>query len=441
VVESVLNYCGPSMTDTVTVAVTIEDALIAIGGGGVDIAYDASVLTFVGCEAGDLTQGWPLFGCTDFTTHVQVAGTAASPIPAGAGGTFATLTFLSDCCAPDTAVTISLCPENATGDLGALYPVCGQFTCAAYLPDGDVNEDGQVTPGDALCAFEGYLSFPAPPATGCGPPGWDVRGDVDCNGQITPGDALCVFHSWLDGSCAFCPPILLHAPRIVPPVVTAGEVVRDGGEYSVTLEVAGAAVIDAFGFDIEYSAGVTSVTVLPAALTADFDRFGDRTPVAGRTRVGAYTTSPVAALYRVEFVELRFRAEDPAAPGEVTVGGFVDDLGGAAPVSIDLSGSGGDPVAAHNYALHQNQPNPFNPDTRIRYEIPAGTLAGRVTLSVYNIEGKLVRRLVDATRGEGIYDARWDGRAESGEAVSSGVYFYVLRTAQRTIARKMVLLK
>ena len=139
-------------------------------------------------------------------------------------------------------------------------------------------------------------------------------------------------------------------------------------------------------------------------------------------------------------MELHFQVREGQTPGRVTVGGFVDDLSRAEQVSIDLSRSGG-PVAAGDYSLHQNQPNPFNPDTRIRYGIPAGVVSERVTLSIYNIEGKLVRRLVDTNQGEGIYDARWDGRAESGEAVSSGVYFYVLRTAQRTIARKMVLLK
>ncbi len=93
------------------------------------------------------------------------------------------------------------------------------------------------------------------------------------------------------------------------------------------------------------------------------------------------------------------------------------------------------------YALYQNQPNPFNPDTEIRYEIPDGTTHQRVTLSIYDVTGKRVRQLVDRIQGGGLYDERWDGRNDSGSAVSSGVFFYVLRADGQTITRKMVLLR
>ena len=72
---------------------------------------------------------------------------------------------------------------------------------------------------------------------------------------------------------------------------------------------------------------------------------------------------------------------------------------------------------------------------------PAADAGTRVTLSVYNIEGKLVRRLVDQPQGAGIHDEVWRGRNDAGQSVASGVYFYVLRTGRSTLARKLVLLK
>ncbi len=89
-------------------------------------------------------------------------------------------------------------------------------------------------------------------------------------------------------------------------------------------------------------------------------------------------------------------------------------------------------------ALHQNRPNPFNPTTTISFVLPEKT---RVTLAIYDVQGRLVRTLVSETIGEG-YQARvWDGRDANGNQVSSGVYFYRLTAGDKTPTKKMVLLK
>jgi hypothetical protein len=98
------------------------------------------------------------------------------------------------------------------------------------------------------------------------------------------------------------------------------------------------------------------------------------------------------------------------------------------------------------YALGQNSPNPFNPTTKIAYEIPArvnGQSIGsaRVDLRVFDIRGHVVRTLVAAAQAPGRYAITWDGRDEHGQSVSSGVYFYRLHTEHFTQARKMMLVK
>ena len=89
-------------------------------------------------------------------------------------------------------------------------------------------------------------------------------------------------------------------------------------------------------------------------------------------------------------------------------------------------------------ALHQNYPNPFNPNTTITF-----TLSERspTKLSIYNLEGKLIRTLINGTLDEGYKQATWNGSDSHGNLVSSGVYFYRLKAGNQTLTKKMVLLK
>ncbi len=111
-----------------------------------------------------------------------------------------------------------------------------------------------------------------------------------------------------------------------------------------------------------------------------------------------------------------------------------------------------EPTVNTGFRLLQNYPNPFNPETYIRFELqePAA-----IRLVVYNVMGKMVRVLVGGQQNNilpnlspGIHEVRWDGLNYNGQAVSSGIYFYVLesRTGQypKNILkqiRKMVLIK
>jgi hypothetical protein len=93
---------------------------------------------------------------------------------------------------------------------------------------------------------------------------------------------------------------------------------------------------------------------------------------------------------------------------------------------------------AREIALFQNHPNPFNPETSISFSLPS---SARVVLSIYDVEGRLVRKVVDGVLGEGYKSVSWDGNDEVGNSVSSGVYFYRLKSGKYTLTKKMVLLK
>jgi flagellar hook assembly protein FlgD len=63
------------------------------------------------------------------------------------------------------------------------------------------------------------------------------------------------------------------------------------------------------------------------------------------------------------------------------------------------------------------------------------------TLKVYNVKGQLVRTLVDEEKLSGNYNIIWDGKDNSGKEVSSGIYFYQLKTKDYTDTKKMVLVR
>ena len=97
----------------------------------------------------------------------------------------------------------------------------------------------------------------------------------------------------------------------------------------------------------------------------------------------------------------------------------------------------------HETRLYPNYPNPFNPETWIPYQLAEAT---EVQISIYNVKGQRVRELAVGFRHAGIYSSRskathWDGRNDSGELVTSGIYFYTFHAGGFSDTRKMLILK
>jgi len=90
------------------------------------------------------------------------------------------------------------------------------------------------------------------------------------------------------------------------------------------------------------------------------------------------------------------------------------------------------------FALQQNYPNPFNPSTKIRYDVPKET---RVTLTVYNVIGQEIAKLVDEVQSAGYKSVEWDTRVSDGKEISSGVYFYTMKADDFVMTRKLVLIR
>jgi hypothetical protein len=131
-------------------------------------------------------------------------------------------------------------------------------------------------------------------------------------------------------------------------------------------------------------------------------------------------------------LEFSMANESPAGPGvEHGVGLMIDRVRVGVPIRTEVpEASAGTALAVH--------PNPFNPTATIEYSVPT---AGRVTLTVYGLAGRLVATLVDDERERGRYETTWRGTSDDGVRVASGVYFVKLTTETSESTGRLVLLK
>jgi len=92
----------------------------------------------------------------------------------------------------------------------------------------------------------------------------------------------------------------------------------------------------------------------------------------------------------------------------------------------------------NQFMLSQNYPNPFNAQTTIAFRLDKPS---HVNLAVYDITGSMVKVLKDSYMAPGVYSVVWNGRNDSGEEVSSGVYFFGIDTGYGSDTKRMILLK
>jgi hypothetical protein len=189
-----------------------------------------------------------------------------------------------------------------------------------------------------------------------------------------------------------------------------------------TVDAWGTMIIPAGSFEvlrtIEYDTSITTISIPPF-------EFADTTTYIDYTW---WSTEPV------------FIAEVSSREGETnpdyTTADFISVAGGRTGI-----GDGGTEVPVpRTFALEQNTPNPFNPQTSISFTVPEDA-SGRVELAVYSLRGQRVRTLVSDTKAPGRYTVAWNGRDDAGRALPSGVYLYRLTAGEQVLTRKMMLAK
>ncbi|NNE34684.1 MAG: T9SS type A sorting domain-containing protein, partial [Rhodothermales bacterium] len=91
--------------------------------------------------------------------------------------------------------------------------------------------------------------------------------------------------------------------------------------------------------------------------------------------------------------------------------------------------------------LGVNYPNPFSSTTTIEFALSGESGSARTDLAIFDLTGRQVRTLIEATMTAGSYSVTWDGRDDAGRPVASGLYFYRVRSGDRSTARTMMLVR
>ncbi|MBC8192906.1 MAG: T9SS type A sorting domain-containing protein [FCB group bacterium] len=155
--------------------------------------------------------------------------------------------------------------------------------------------------------------------------------------------------------------------------------------------------------------------------------FKDTPSLTGQGSVSYRTEYSYTDANIINGVEYNYRLADVSYKGDVQYHALGSEV-------VDPYNS----LLPSDFRVHKNYPNPFNPSTVIAWE--QGSANG-VVLAIYDVNGRLVRELVNSYQSAGYHEAIWAGRDAYGNLVPAGLYVYRMSSAQQTHTQKMLLLK
>jgi len=118
--------------------------------------------------------------------------------------------------------------------------------------------------------------------------------------------------------------------------------------------------------------------------------------------------------------------------------GYWTDYSNTVSVLIESLDLDEDSKILSDYKIHQNYPNPFNPVTTLSYELAK---AGPVNIVIYDMNGRIVKNLLNKYQNAGLNSIKWDATSDQGKQVSAGMYIYRIETPGIKQSKKMLLIK
>ncbi len=303
-------------------------------------------------------------------------------------------------------------------------------------------DDMTVNEGDIVAFVSAFNSSKGEDA-------YNVQADVDGDGDVDEDDFVIIVTSW--GRTATGP---ATKPLVLLPGINenaefslslGSERVIAGELVAVDVSLANVAALMGYGFKLNYETDKFEfVSFAPAdedlLKSTGGETLSHHVVTDGQIAVvtGMYNGTAVSGGGDiVRFVFRVLREFEDNARFEIADGLVFDpsQLQNPAVVAgvLELQST------PREFALHQNFPNPFNPDTTIKYDLAE---SADVTLQIYNVLGQVVRTLVASeAQNAGRYQIRWNGMDDRGVSVSSGIYFYRISAGEFQNVRKLMLLK
>jgi len=197
--------------------------------------------------------------------------------------------------------------------------------------------------------------------------------------------------------------------------------------------------INALIFTLEYDSSL--ITYKSSSLTSLSHNFTlvDNGTEPGKVHFAMASVNGVVEPGKVLNLVFEAKKEVKALGADFNIArAFVNDLAPSTLNSLHLDFEKLQLGIPQDFALSNNYPNPFNPETIIEYQLPGNV---QVSLRIFDILGKEVRTLVNEEQDAGYYKVLWDGKNEAGRMVASGLYFYVLEAENYRSMKKMILTK
>ena len=400
-----------------TITVTATDSL----GDTAQQSFTVAVNT--GLAAADTIQAFPLVvgQDTSFTlSNYFVGGTPPVSFAAASSDTAVAKASVSGDVLTVSAVGAGMATitVTATDSVGATADF--SFEVSVLLASGDVNGDGTFDQTDVVLVLQAIVGKTTLS------PAQQLAADINGDGEVDVADAVLMLQQ-LVGSGAGKRSAQAVRLDAVSAQVAWGEARFSGGTVELPIVLKEAQHV--YGVELE----------LPLPETVTFEAIATSLPEGWLSvshfdaesrvlRVALAGLTPASG----EILRLRLNAgETKTLAGlKATVRLNAKETAELAPVTVQE-------LPTH-YALEASYPNPFRTTTTIKYQLPE---EAHVTLVVYDIQGRVVARLVDAVQKAGYHTVTWDGRTESGAPAAAGLYLYRLQAGSFSAVQKVMLVR
>ncbi|MGH7494940.1 MAG: FlgD immunoglobulin-like domain containing protein [bacterium] len=446
--------------DSLRMEIRVKSSPHSIAAFGFRVQYDPAKLSFGSSGRGALTRNFAAATARLSQPGTLIcAGFGPAAIPRDTEGALLELRFGITCNVGDSS---EIRITDLTDDLIGLQTCCNFFVCAPCDHDGDVNGNKLLTAGDALCAFETFLNGGIL-SPSCDLPQFDcelVAADVNCDNAVTSRDALEIFNRALrnlpPADCFAKVPGALQQLAFSPTQVKllgANRAHAASDTLRLQLQIVQPQGVEAFGLLLQYpTAALQFLGARRTAATQAWTALEGRQYLPGFIVLGGFHHEALYAENPTAIVELYFHGNTATFDASgFAVSNLVDDFaGGSFSTILDEQT---DAAAPQQFKLYQNYPNPLSlragqapsgiAEVTIRYDLPEvhAQAGGQVEVTIYNIQGQVVRRLFDGKQNAGAHTLTWNGRDEAGVVAPSGVYFYRVRAGSFTASRKLLLIE
>jgi len=306
---------------------------------------------------------------------------------------------------------------------------------------GDINADTTVDVRDAIICLRiivgGLMLPPIPPGHNTPTPYEQWAADMNQNDQIDAGDALLILYESLKGLL----PKRLFAASSGEAVVRLPDIAVHPYEV-ITVPILVEKRTDVYAANVRLLYDHNALTVLGIEPGTSGSLMAVNTQKLGQIKVALINTEGIVNP-RGEIVRVRFRVEKTGADEtELSLDNLnlFDAQGKPIETKIITHVTDDQEALPKNYSLSQNYPNPFNPETNIRFQLAK---AGIVRLMIYNLNGHLIRTLLNYKYSAGEWTVVWDGKDKTGSDVSSGIYLFRLELdgGKWSSIKKMILVR